>query len=203
MQKINETVSAKSNKNNNDRNNTASSDDDHDENDEHDEEENNDIVDINLLISLFNALLYIDQNMAKYVIFNKNVDEISSYLQIKKQLIINKNESLLHFLNTEQLQLLKSSYYLQLSQVNLLRGYHYLFSLNDKENGKKYIDRALKICVKQYYGSKNGNKQFVEDVINRGQYHHYFCNFHTFDTYFVSENNLINYQLINMILHIL
>ena len=161
-------------------------DDDDDDLDDFDTD--NDVVEINLIISLFQGLLYIDQNNSPKMnlAFNKFMDAMSGYLSIKKQIIINKNES---FLNNEQLQLLKSKYYLQLTQVNLLKAYHYLL-LNDKENCKKYMDKSLKMCIKQYYGSNKGKQyNFVEDLITNGQYNTYYCNFHTFDTYFVLQEN--------------
>merc|ERR1712228_88736 len=99
--------------------------------------------------------------------------------QSKKQNIISKNSSQM---SREQLQLLKSMYYLQLSQVNALKGYKHLL-LGEDEDSKHRINKALKICVKQYYGSKKG-KKFIDDLIlSKNEYHHFFCNFHTYDTY--------------------
>eukprot|EP01083_Nonionella_stella_P051526 136820_1 len=142
----------------------------------------NEKVEMNLLISFLNSVLFIDDSDGNYSAFNRDIGDMSSYLQAKKQLIINRNDSSI-------LQLLKAQYYLKLSQLNSLKGYHYLL-LGDEENAKKYIDKSLRICVKQYYGSKIGKKvKFVDGLIALNQYNHYYCNFHSYDTYEYLLNN--------------
>ena len=90
-------------------------------------------VGVALLISLLNSLLLLDS--ADAVGLGRNLQLMSQSLSLQKEVIITRNESV-H--NGEELQLLKSRYYLRLSQLNVLKS----AAADDEALRKKYEDKA-------------------------------------------------------------